>query len=156
MPGSIEGVIRDPTLVCLRVLGRLPIGVDPQDDLAQKLSPRCPQPRAGLLPFGSAGTQRLDPLGMAQRLPHATGHHTERALCHKRCAYFPPCHRPPCPSFTGSLLLARGTKLPKHSSTLEGVASKALNIRSLETAHGHAPTLHMAVTLRGFAQKVCR
>src|SRR4051812_11185961 len=53
-------------------------------------------------------------------LQHATGHHTDRSLFHKRFEYFPQCHRHPCPSFTGSLLLARGTKLPKNSSTLEG------------------------------------
>src|SRR5215471_17436117 len=54
-------------------------------------------------------------------LQHATGHHADRALFHKRFEDFPQCHRHPCPSFTGSLLLARGIKLPKNSSTLEGL-----------------------------------
>src|SRR5215471_1545038 len=54
-------------------------------------------------------------------LPHATGHPTDRSLFHKRFEFCPQCHRHPCPSFTGSLLLARGTKLPKNSSTLEGL-----------------------------------
>src|SRR5262245_66175244 len=55
-------------------------------------------------------------------LQHAPGHHTDRSLFHKRFKDFPQCHRHPCPSFTGSLLLARGTKLPKNSCTLEGLA----------------------------------
>src|SRR5262245_37022413 len=54
-------------------------------------------------------------------LQHATGHHTDRSLFHKRFKDFPQCHRHPCPSFTGSLLLARGTKLPKNSCTLGGL-----------------------------------
>src|SRR5215467_8776370 len=58
-------------------------------------------------------------------LQHATGHHTDGALFHKRFEDFPQCHRHPCPSFTGSLLLARGTTLPKNSSTLEGLRVKA-------------------------------
>src|SRR5215471_12752326 len=58
-------------------------------------------------------------------LPHATGHPTDRSLFHKRFEFCPQCHRHPCPSFTSSLLLARGTKLPKNSSTLEGLPPKA-------------------------------
>src|SRR6516162_6514809 len=54
-------------------------------------------------------------------LQHATGHHADRALFHKRFEDFPQCHRHPCPSFTGSLLLARGIKLPENRSTLEGL-----------------------------------
>src|SRR2546423_15702949 len=63
-------------------------------------------------------------------LQHATGHYTDRSLFHKRFEDFPQRHRHPCPSFTGSLLLARGTKLPKNSSTLEGLVLRAYPSRA--------------------------
>ncbi len=117
----IDGLIRDTKLVRLRLIGSMHTGVDTQDDLAHKIYHRRKQHRARILHFGSAGKQRVDPLGIEQMLQHATGHHTDRSLFHKWFEHFPQCHRHPCPSITGSLLLARGTRLPKNSSTLEGL-----------------------------------
>src|SRR5215468_12026599 len=96
-------------------------GLDTQDDLAHQIDHGRKQHRACILYFGRAGKQCIDPLGIEQILQHAPGHHTDRSLFRKRFEDFPQRHRHPCPSFTGSLLLARGTKLPKNSSTLEGL-----------------------------------
>src|SRR5215471_6910172 len=76
-------------------------------------------------------------------LPHATGHPTDRSLFHKRFEFCPQCHRHPCPSFTGSLLLARGTKLPKNSSTLEGLGIRRPGSRTVQPQC--APRLRLRV-----------
>src|SRR5262249_6059555 len=86
--------------------------------------------------------QRIDPLGIEQMLQHATGHHADLALFHKRFEDFPQCHRHPCPSFTGSLLLARGIKLPENSSTLEGLPPRAHVCHGAARCPLAAPHLH--------------
>src|SRR5262249_947018 len=86
-----------------------------------------------------------DPLSIEQMFQHATGHHTDRSLFHKRFEDFPQRDRHPCPSFIGSLLLARGTKLPKNSSTLEGLTliakCKPASPLSFASAHACAPRI---------------
>src|SRR5215475_6383136 len=81
-------------------------------------------------------------------LQHATGHHTDRSLFHKRFKDFPQCHRHPCPSFTGSLLLARGTKLPKNSSTLEGLGVRACLTDRSRNFHSSRSVLELEIETR--------
>src|SRR5215471_3290137 len=97
-------------------------GVDTKDDLAHQIYHGRKQHRTRILHFGSASKQRINPLGIEQIFQHTTGHHTDRPLFHKWFEHLPQRQRHPCPSFTGSLFLARGTKLPKNSNTLEGLA----------------------------------
>src|SRR6266705_4714387 len=106
-------------------------GLDPKYDLAHKIYYRRKQHRARILHFGRTGKQRIDSISIEQMFQHATGHHTDRSLFHKRFEDFPQRHRHPCPSFTGSLHLARGIKLSKNSSTLEGLALEVCTRQAL-------------------------
>src|SRR5882762_11012098 len=110
-------------------------GLDTKHDLAHQVYHRRKQQRPRILHFGGACKQRIDPLGIEQMLQHATGHHTDRSLFNKRFEDFPQRYRHLCPSFTGSLLLAGGTKLPNIAAPWKGCTrhSPPVNVSSWAT-----------------------
>src|SRR6266699_2157377 len=62
----IDGLIRDTKLVRLRLIGGMHTGLDTKYDLAHKIYHGRKQHRAGILHFGSASKQRVDPLSIEQ------------------------------------------------------------------------------------------
>src|SRR2546427_10734947 len=87
-------------------------GLSSKYNLSHKIHYGRKQPLTRILLCGSPGKQRIDPCGIEQIVQHATGHHTDRSLCHKRLEHLAQRNRHLCASLQESRMVSNNSPPP--------------------------------------------